>query len=90
VTSEIHDNDIAIVGMAARFPGAANVTEYWRNLREGVESIRTYTEEELLDAGEKLENIRHPDYVKAGAPLGGMDLFDGEFFGFSLSPWGSS
>ena len=83
MTSEIHENDIAIVGMAARLPGAENVAEYWRNLREGVESIRTYTEQELLDAGEKLENIRQPGYVKAGAPLEGMELFDGEFFGFS-------
>ena len=83
MTSEIHENDIAIVGMAARLPGAANVAEYWRNLREGVESIRTYTEQELLDAGEELENIRRPGYVKAGAPLEGMELFDGEFFGFS-------
>jgi len=83
VTSEIHENDIAVVGMAARLPGAENIAEYWRNLRDGVESIRTYTEQELLDAGEKLENIRRPGYVKAGAPLDGMELFDGEFFGFS-------
>lgn len=83
LTSEIQDSDIAIVGMAARVPGARNANEYWRNLRDGVESIRTYTEEELLDAGEALEAIRRPDYIKAGAPLDGMELFDGEFFGFS-------
>ena len=26
---------IAIVGMAGRFPGARNVDEFWRNLRDG-------------------------------------------------------
>ena len=31
---------IAIVGMAGRFPGARNIAEFWRNLRDGVESIR--------------------------------------------------
>ena len=42
---------VAIVGMSGRFPGARNVEEYWRNLREGAESIRFFTEEELRAAG---------------------------------------
>ncbi|MES4907734.1 beta-ketoacyl synthase N-terminal-like domain-containing protein, partial [Streptomyces sp. NPDC000395] len=33
------DGGVAIVGMAGRFPGAADLDEYWRNLRDGVESI---------------------------------------------------
>ncbi|MES4909626.1 beta-ketoacyl synthase N-terminal-like domain-containing protein, partial [Streptomyces sp. NPDC000395] len=33
------DSGVAIVGMAGRFPGAADLDEYWRNLRDGVESI---------------------------------------------------
>ena len=31
---------IAIVGMAGRFPGARNLREFWKNLHDGVESIR--------------------------------------------------
>ena len=31
---------IAVVGMAGRFPGARNIDEFWRNLRDSVESIR--------------------------------------------------
>ena len=38
---------IAIVGMAGRFPGAADVDQFWANLRDGVESIRPFTDEEL-------------------------------------------
>ena len=34
---------IAVIGMAGRFPGAADVAELWRNLRAGVESIRRFT-----------------------------------------------
>ncbi|MFD5738065.1 beta-ketoacyl synthase N-terminal-like domain-containing protein, partial [Streptomyces sioyaensis] len=30
---------VAIVGMAGRFPGAGDLTEFWSNLRDGVESI---------------------------------------------------
>ncbi len=43
--------DIAIVGMAGRFPGAASVDQFWANLRDGVESIRRLGDEELEAAG---------------------------------------
>ncbi len=33
------DNAVAVVGLAARLPGAPTVDAYWRNLRAGVESI---------------------------------------------------
>ena len=77
------ENDIAIVGMALRVPGAANVDEFWRNLRNGVESVLPLSEEELLESGESPEALRHPDYVRACGGLDDMALFDGEFFGFS-------
>ncbi|MCB9599819.1 MAG: alpha/beta fold hydrolase [Sandaracinus sp.] len=77
------ESDIAIVGMAAHLPGARNVDEYWKNLVGGVESIRFYSDEELLAEGVAREHLRHPRYVKAAAPLPDMELFDGEFFGFS-------
>src|SRR5690606_38259392 len=54
---------------------------FWENLRAGVESIRTYTDEELLAAGERADLLRDPRYVKAGAPIDDMEMFDGEFFG---------
>ncbi|WP_218008663.1 type I polyketide synthase [Hydrogenophaga flava] len=76
-------NDIAIVGMAAHLPGAASLTAYWSNLREGVESIRRLSESELLAAGESPERMRHRNYVPAAAPLGGFEQFDADFFGFS-------
>ena len=28
--------EIAVVGMAGRFPGAESIEEFWRNLRDGV------------------------------------------------------
>jgi acyl transferase domain-containing protein/thioesterase domain-containing protein len=77
------ENDIAIVGMAAHVTGARNIDEFWRNLRDGVESIRRYTDEELLAEGETPEMLRKPNYVRAAGPLPGMEMFDGEFFGFS-------
>ena len=38
---------VAIIGMSGRFPGAANVDEFWRNLVAGVESISFFSDEEL-------------------------------------------
>ncbi len=83
IPATIGENDIAIVGMAAHLPGAENVQAYWRNLRDGVESIRTLTREELLAAGEAPHLIDRPDYVPAAAVLDGFERFDAEFFGLS-------
>ncbi|MFV0491840.1 MAG: type I polyketide synthase [Pseudorhodobacter sp.] len=79
----VGESDIAIVGMAAHLPGAGSVREYWANLKNGVESIRHLTEEELLAAGENPARMRHRNYVPAAAPLDGFAEFDAEFFGFS-------
>jgi acyl transferase domain-containing protein/thioesterase domain-containing protein/acyl carrier protein len=82
-TSSSTQNDIAIVGMAAHLPGAADPQAYWANLRNGIESIRRLSEADLLAAGERPERMRHRNYVPAAAPLKGFEQFDAEFFGFS-------
>lgn len=76
-------NDIAIIGLALRVPGARNAQQFWENLRGGVESIETRTPEQLAAAGESLERIRRKNYVPRTAELPGMADFDAEFFGFS-------
>ena len=79
---DISATDIAIIGMAVRVPGANTVEQFWRNLRDGVESIRSLTEEELLAAGETPDKLRDKNYVARAADLDGMELFDADFFGF--------
>ena len=74
---------VAIVGMSLRLPGAADLATYWSNLRHGVESIRSFSEEELIAAGVDPDVVRHPNYVKARGVLDDIDLFDAAFFGFS-------
>lgn len=74
---------IAIVGMAAHVPGAGSVREFWRNVRDGVESIRPVDEDALRAAGVPEDLLTHPDYVRAAAPLPGMEHFDAGFFGLS-------
>ena len=75
--------EIAIISMAGRFPGARSVEEFWSNLRNGVESISTFTDEELLAAGASQADLRDPNYVRAKGVLDDIELFDGSFFGFN-------
>ncbi|HYG65313.1 MAG TPA: beta-ketoacyl synthase N-terminal-like domain-containing protein, partial [Thermoanaerobaculia bacterium] len=55
---------IAIVGMSGRFPGADDLDAFWRNLRDGVESISTLSEAELAGAGVEPALAARPDYVR--------------------------
>ncbi|WP_217214627.1 polyketide synthase, partial [Streptomyces sp. AC550_RSS872] len=77
------ESGVAIVGMAGRFPGAADLDEFWRNLRDGVESIVALTDEELTAAGVPPETFNRPDFVKAGPRFQDAGLFDAEFFGYT-------
>lgn len=76
-------NDIAIIGLALRVPGALNADEFWSNLRSGVESIELRSPEQLLAAGESPDRSRRKNYVPRAAQLPNMAEFDAEFFGFS-------
>ena len=75
--------DIAVIGMSGRFPGAGDVDDFWRNLVNGVESITFFSREELLAAGVDVELLDDPRYVRANGVLEGADLFDASFFGYS-------
>ncbi|WYB32682.1 type I polyketide synthase [Streptomyces sp. SM1P] len=85
-TGAHHDGasvDIAVVGMAGRFPGAPDLDAYWHNLRSGVESIERLTGDDLLAEGLDPELIDAPGYVAVAPTLEGIDLFDARFFGFT-------
>jgi acyl transferase domain-containing protein len=76
--------EVAIIGMACRFPGAGEIDSFWHNLRDGVESISTFSDAELIAAGVDPQLLRQPNYVKAGAVLEDVAGFDAAFF--DLSP----
>ncbi len=69
---------IAIIGMSGRFPGAGSLSEFWKNLAEGVDSVSHFAPSELetgsTTAGEQA-------YIRARSVLSDVDMFDAEFFG---------
>jgi len=74
--------EIAIVGMAGRFPGADDVDTFWRNLCDGVESIRDLSEQELMDAGVGAAALAESRYVRRKGVLNDAARFDAPFFGY--------
>jgi acyl transferase domain-containing protein/acyl carrier protein len=75
--------EIAVIGMAGRFPGAKNIREFWENLKNGVESIAFFSRQELEESGISTELLNSPNYVKASAFLENCEYFDADFFGYT-------
>jgi amino acid adenylation domain-containing protein/thioester reductase-like protein len=69
-------NDIAIIGMACRVPGADHIGEFWDNLKHGIESIQ-----DLPVA--KLAKIADKKYVNRAANISNYFAFDAGFFGYT-------
>ena len=76
-------SEIAVISLAGRFPGADNISEFWKNISQGKESISFFDDEELLNSGVDPEILKKPEYVKTRPILPNIDEFDAAFFGFS-------
>lgn len=81
--SRSRDRDIAIIGMAGRFPGAKTIGHYWENIKSGTETVRFFSREELTQAGIPESELNRKNYVRAMPWLDGIDCFDAGFFGYS-------
>jgi len=74
--------DVAIIGMAGRFPGAPTINELWKVLKEGKETITFFKPEELDSSiSETLRN--DPLYVGARGIIPNANAFDASFFGIN-------
>ena len=75
--------EVAVIGMSGRFPRARDLGQFWRNLRDGVEAVTFFTEEELAAAGVEAAHLQHPNYVRAASLLDDVEQFDASFFGYN-------
>lgn len=79
---EKSSGEVAIIGMAGRFPGAKSIMELWDVLKEGKETI-TFFESDEIDPSipESLRN--DPLYVGARGIIPEANTFDAAFFGIN-------
>lgn len=66
------DPDIAVIGMAGRFPGAKNVNEFWENLKSGTDSV-----------SREIEGISKDSIIKAKGVLEESEMFEASFFNYT-------
>jgi amino acid adenylation domain-containing protein len=76
------NSDIAVIGMAGRFPGANTIDEFWSMLTEGRETISFFNSADI-DPSIPAVVKNDPSYVKARGIIDKADEFDAEFFGFN-------
>lgn len=78
--NEINGNEIAIIGMAGRFPKSNDIYEFWDNIVNKKECISYFTDDELKK--EKIDDslLKNRNYIKAKGVIDNIDLFDADFF----------
>jgi amino acid adenylation domain-containing protein len=77
--------EIAVIGMSGRFPGARDLDEFWEKLKNGMECITFFSDEELEKVGIPPEQLEDPNYIKAKGILDDIEHFDAPFFDYSPS-----
>jgi amino acid adenylation domain-containing protein len=73
--------DIAVIGMACRFPGAPDIEAFWQLLVEGREGISRHDPASLMAAGRTSDVLQQANFVAAEGVIGQADCFDADFFG---------
>ena len=73
-----------MIGLSGKFPGSADYQQYWRNLSEGEELIKTFTDDELMQTGVSEKTLASENYVKSVGIVNNKDHFDPGFFGYSV------
>ncbi|BCJ94415.1 hypothetical protein acsn021_19840 [Anaerocolumna cellulosilytica] len=80
-----NNRDIAVIGMAVKFPYAGNLEEFWEVLKNGVSCITEIPSlrwplESFYDPTKQKENT---SYSKWGGFIEGIEKFDADFFHIS-------
>ena len=75
--------EVAIIGMSGRYPGAETLTDFWENLAQGRETIRFFSTEELIAAGVPASAAHATNYVPAHGMIDDIEYFDAAFFGYT-------
>lgn len=78
--------DIAVIGMAGRFPGARDINQFQHNLENGIESISFVSDDEFKKLSTDCRLWDSNGYVKVkGGVLQDKEYFDASFFDYTPS-----
>ncbi|MBM7085879.1 AMP-binding protein [Micromonospora humidisoli] len=77
---EYTGDEIVVVGLAGRFPGAPDAATFWWNVCAGVDSVHDHSDAELTALGIGPRLRADPRHVRATGRLDGVTDFDAEFF----------
>ncbi|MFJ9818691.1 amino acid adenylation domain-containing protein [Streptomyces sp. NPDC101151] len=80
-SSTAQDTDIAVIGVSGRYPDAADLDEFWENLRSGRDCVRRPPADRWEPHGRAATDGTGDLW---GGFLDGIDLFDPLFFQISL------
>nr|WP_280470018.1 beta-ketoacyl synthase N-terminal-like domain-containing protein [Nocardia brasiliensis] len=72
------ETDIAVVGLACRFPDAVDIDQFWGNLISGVDSVSRFAPKSIAGPGGSKR-----EYVPAGGLLQNPEWFDAGYFGYT-------
>lgn len=75
--------DVAVTGIAARFPGPPELNAWWSSILKGSVHLRTLSRDKLVKAGAPSYLVDDIDYVPVHGFLEGSNAFDHEFFKIS-------
>lgn len=87
--AETQCQDIAVIGLAGKFPGANTLSQFWDNVVTGTESVTHFAQQELLDTGIDLQVLTDANYIRSKGFLEDVEYFDAEFFGYTNADAGS-
>lgn len=81
-SDQYRDDDIAIIGMAGRFPEADSLDMFWENLAMGRDSVRPFPEERVEELKEIAGAIPQVNFIHEGY-LNQIFQFEPEIFGIN-------
>ncbi len=76
-------DDIAIIGMAGRFPGADDLEAFWQLICKGEEALTLFSDADLERQGIDPAVFNDERYVKVGQIISDPEGFDAPFFGLT-------
>ena len=82
---EPHGEPIAIVGLAGRYPGGADLDAFWQTLDNGVDASSDHPADrwDLAPYYDPTPGTPGKVYIRRGAYVADVDKFDARFFGIS-------